>query len=119
MKVPEVSLDSLGGTNPASLSQAVTARKEAVAHGVSLHGNGQAKRLFDIFVASIMLVLTAPLWVLIAVAIKLESPGPVFFRQVRIGRGGKPFKMLKFRKMSENLPVQGPMLTRRGDPRLT
>ena len=61
----------------------------------------------------------APLFVLIAALIKIDSPGPVFFRHVRVGRRRRPFLMWKFRKMYHNLPAQGPSLTRRYDPRMT
>jgi exopolysaccharide biosynthesis polyprenyl glycosylphosphotransferase len=58
-----------------------------------------AKRAFDIVFASIALAVSAPLMLVVAVAIKLSSPGPVFFRQQRVGRGGRVFDMLKFRTM--------------------
>ena len=58
------------------------------------------KRVFDLIVSSIALVLLAPLFGAVAVAIKLDSPGPVFFRQVRMGRGGRTFTILKFRTMT-------------------
>jgi lipopolysaccharide/colanic/teichoic acid biosynthesis glycosyltransferase len=57
------------------------------------------KRVFDIFVSAILVVLLAPLIALIAVAIKLDSPGPVFFRHQRVGIGGQRFMMWKFRSM--------------------
>jgi lipopolysaccharide/colanic/teichoic acid biosynthesis glycosyltransferase len=78
-----------------------------------------AKRVFDMVVAGLGLVAAAPLFVAIAIAIKRDSPGPVFFRQVRIGRKRRPFAMWKFRKMPHDLPEQGPMLTARNDRRLT
>jgi len=77
-------------------------------HGVTLMGvrrfeltrsSAALKRAFDLLGASIMLVATTPLMVLIAIAIKLDSPGPVFFRQQRVGRHGRRFQMLKFRTM--------------------
>jgi lipopolysaccharide/colanic/teichoic acid biosynthesis glycosyltransferase len=77
------------------------------------------KRLFDVTVALAALVLTAPLFLLIALLIKVDTPGPVFFRQVRVGRHRRHFRMWKFRKMPHNLPAQGPSLTRRYDARLT
>lgn len=58
------------------------------------------KRLFDIAVALVGLVLLAPLFALIALTIKLDSPGPVFFQQPRVGRWGKTFNILKFRTMA-------------------
>jgi lipopolysaccharide/colanic/teichoic acid biosynthesis glycosyltransferase len=78
-----------------------------------------SKRVFDIVVATIGLVIAAPLFLGIALAIKRDSPGPVFFRQVRVGRKRRPFAMWKFRKMPDDLPEQGPMLTARNDQRLT
>jgi lipopolysaccharide/colanic/teichoic acid biosynthesis glycosyltransferase len=77
------------------------------------------KRLFDVTVALSALVLLAPLFALIAVCIKLDSPGPVFYCQMRVGRHRRRFLMWKFRKMRHDLPVQGPSLTRRYDVRLT
>jgi len=77
------------------------------------------KRAFDIAAASVGLLLGAPLFLLIGLLIKLGSPGPVFFRQTRVGRHRRPFEMRKFRKMYEDLPAQGPMLTSRYDFRLT
>jgi exopolysaccharide biosynthesis polyprenyl glycosylphosphotransferase len=57
------------------------------------------KRSLDLAVSAILLLLAAPLMVLIAIAIKLESRGPVFFKQRRIGRGGRPLQVVKFRTM--------------------
>jgi len=62
------------------------------------------KKLFDEAVALIIMVLTAPLWALIVVAIKLDSPGPVFFVQERVGRHGRTFNMFKFRTMFVHAP---------------
>ena len=58
------------------------------------------KRVFDIAVALIGLALLAPLFVLIALSIKIDSAGPVFFRQQRVGKWGKPFNIFKFRTMT-------------------
>ena len=57
------------------------------------------KRAFDLVIASLMLVVAVPLMAIIALAIKLDSPGPVFFKQVRVGLGGRRFVMWKFRSM--------------------
>lgn len=62
----------------------------------------RAKRLFDLVTAAILLALTAPVLALCALAVKLTSRGPVFFRQLRIGVGGRPFEILKFRSMKVN-----------------
>jgi exopolysaccharide biosynthesis polyprenyl glycosylphosphotransferase len=61
--------------------------------------NRALKRAMDIVGAAMLLLITAPLWIAAAIAVKLDSPGPVLFRQSRIGRRGKPFKLAKFRSM--------------------
>lgn len=76
------------------------------------------KRLFDIFFAALGLAVLVPLFVLIAIWIKLDSPGPVFFRQVRVGRLGIPFRIHKFRTMSVNSQQAG-RLTVGSDGRIT
>ena len=81
------------------------------------------KRVVDLLMASLALVLLSPLIVLIAVAVKLSSPGPVLFRQARLGKGGVPFTMYKFRTMQDNSPMvrnaDGSAFVGAGDPRLT
>ena len=78
-----------------------------------------AKRAFDLAVAGLGLLIAAPLFVAIAIAVQCDTRGPVFFRQLRVGRKRRPFSMWKFRKMPDDLPEQGPMLTARNDQRLT
>jgi lipopolysaccharide/colanic/teichoic acid biosynthesis glycosyltransferase len=78
-----------------------------------------SKRTFDLIVAGMALILLAPVFVVIALLIKLDSRGPIFFGQVRVGRERRLFRMLKFRKMYHDMPEQGPNLTRQGDDRLT
>lgn len=77
-----------------------------------------AKRLFDMVCALIGLVVLSPLFLVIAVWIKLDSKGPVFFRQVRVGRNGKPFRIHKFRTMGVNSESVG-RLTVGNDSRVT
>lgn len=77
------------------------------------------KRTFDILVASIGLVLFAPLFLLIALVIKLDSNGPVFFRQKRIGRSFDPFEIYKFRTMVQDAPRLGKLITYGNDSRIT
>ena len=77
------------------------------------------KRLFDLICAGAGLVLLSPLLLGIALWIKLDSPGPVFFRQLRVGRFGVPFRIHKFRSMTEGAPLAGPELTVGADPRIT
>jgi lipopolysaccharide/colanic/teichoic acid biosynthesis glycosyltransferase len=77
------------------------------------------KRIFDIAISSFLLILLAPLIGLIAIAIKLISSGPVFYRQVRVGKGARRFQMLKFRSMVQNADRLGGWSTQTDDPRIT
>ena len=70
-----------------------------------------AKRLFDLVLAVAALALLWPLLLVLAVWIKLDSPGPVFFRQERVGRHGRPFRIHKFRTMVADAPARGAPLT--------
>ena len=78
-----------------------------------------AKRLFDLLCAVLGLGLLSPLLLLIALWIKLDSPGPVMFRQERVGRYGRPFFIHKFRTMRVDAPALGPQITIGADPRIT
>lgn len=78
-----------------------------------------AKRAFDLLGAAVALLLLAPLLVAIAVWIKLDSSGPVFFRQQRVGRHGRLFVIHKFRTMVADAPALGPQLTVGADARIT
>lgn len=75
------------------------------------------KRLFDVAASLVAIVILSPLFALIAIAVKLTSAGPVFHRGERIGRGGVPFRILKFRTMRVN--ASGPAITSRDDGRVT
>jgi lipopolysaccharide/colanic/teichoic acid biosynthesis glycosyltransferase len=78
------------------------------------------KRGFDVVVASAALILLSPLFLIVAIWIKVDNPGPVFFKQVRIGRANKMFSMLKFRSMRvEALDGAGDRSTSRDDDRIT
>ena len=81
------------------------------------------KRAFDVVMASTALVVSLPLWAVIAIAIRLSSPGPVFFRQERVTQGGRVFQMLKFRSMRLNVDsptdTSAPFFKLQSDPRLT
>jgi len=77
------------------------------------------KRGVDIMLSSIFLLFASPIMMLTAIAIKLDSPGPVFFVQERMGLDAKPFKMLKFRSMRQDAEAQGPGWTTKNDPRRT
>lgn len=77
------------------------------------------KRLFDLLLAIPGMVLLIPLFVLVSLLIKIEGPGPVFFRQERIGRAGVPFKIYKFRTMVPDAESLGSRITVGRDPRIT
>ena len=78
-----------------------------------------AKRGFDILVAALGLMVLWPAFLVIALAIKLDTPGPVFFRQERVGRYGRPFRIFKFRTMQVHEPETARQFTAAGDPRVT
>lgn len=88
------------------------------------------KRAFDLAVGSLVMILGAPVWLVLGAAIKLESRGGVFYRQTRLGRGGEPFEMYKFRSMADGADAvreqldghneaTGPLFKMKDDPRVT
>lgn len=88
------------------------------------------KRVLDLVLGALGLVAALPIWLLVAILIKLDSPGPVFFVQDRVGRGGVPFRFYKFRTMYVDAEVRlaellrhneagGPVFKMRQDPRVT
>jgi len=80
----------------------------------------QVKRLMDIVVSASVLVAGAPLWLLVALGVRLSSSGPVVYAQERIGQNGKPFIMMKFRSMFEDAEAKsGPQWATDNDPRIT
>jgi exopolysaccharide biosynthesis polyprenyl glycosylphosphotransferase len=122
--LPEVlstrlAVQPLGGIMALSLKPATLTSTQAM-----------AKRGFDITVSVTAALLTLPLWVLIALAIKVTSPGPILYRQTRIGERGRPFTLQKFRTMvsgAESMvdhlqshnEADGPLFKMRDDPRVT
>jgi exopolysaccharide biosynthesis polyprenyl glycosylphosphotransferase len=118
MMGPAATIDHLEGITLIGLNTPSLARSAAM-----------LKRTMDIAGASFLLIVTAPLWVLAAILIKLESPGPVLFRQERIGRGGRPFELTKFRSMTADAEARREALLARSrqanwldlehDPRIT
>ena len=91
-----------------------------VARGPLSYTDLAKKRALDIIVTLIVLIAISPALVLIALAVKLDSPGPVLFRQERIGRGNRIFNILKFRSMRvESLDAKGATSTQRDDKRIT
>lgn len=77
------------------------------------------KRIFDITVAVFGLILFAPIFIVIAILIKLDSPGSIVFKGKRVGQHGKMFHILKFRSMVHDAPQKGPVITCQDDPRIT
>jgi len=77
------------------------------------------KRLFDVVVSGIALLLLSPLLVVLGILVKLDSPGPALFRQERVGRYGRPFRIHKFRTMREGERAPALQLTVGNDPRIT
>ncbi len=78
-----------------------------------------AKRLLDLLAAAVGLVASLPFMLLVALAVRLDSPGPIFFRQERVGRGGRPFTLWKFRSMSTDAEADGARWAVERDPRIT
>lgn len=108
-------------------SKAVLLNKDKIKSRFVYHG---MKRLFDIVAAICGIVILSPLMIIIAVLIKGEDHGPIFYKQVRVGKNGKTFKMYKFRsmfvnadkmldKLKEQNDVDGPMFKMKDDPRVT
>ncbi len=77
------------------------------------------KRVFDLLVSLLGLLLLAPFYLVIAAWIRLDSKGPIFFKHVRVGKGFKPFALYKFRTMVDRAAEYGPPLTVEGDSRIT
>lgn len=77
------------------------------------------KRLFDILTSILGLIILSPVLILLAIAIRIDSPGPMFYRGVRVGRYGKTFKIFKFRSMVQNADKMGAQSTSTNDFRLT
>jgi Undecaprenyl-phosphate glucose phosphotransferase len=104
----QVSIDDLGGLPLLSIRD------------VRLRGwRVTVKRLMDVTISAVGLVLLSPFMFLLAILIKLESPGPVFYVQERMGLDARPFLMLKFRSMRQDAEANGPGWTRQNDPRRT
>jgi len=77
------------------------------------------KRFFDFIISLIVLIIFGPLFLFLGILIKKDSEGPVFYRQVRIGKDGKPFKIFKFRTMVNNADKSGVTSTKDDDVRIT
>src|SRR5262245_42683194 len=77
------------------------------------------KRVFDLTLALVLCILALPLILLSALLVKLSSRGPVLYSQVRLGLGGRPFRIYKIRTMVQDSEANGPCWSRMGDPRVT
>lgn len=108
-------------------SKVVLLNRDKIKSRFIYHG---IKRIFDIVAAACGIIILSPLMIIIAVLIKAEDHGPIFYKQVRVGKNGKTFKMYKFRSMfvnadqmlaelKEQNDVEGPMFKMKDDPRIT
>ena len=80
----------------------------------------KVKVISDVVFAIVLLIIGLPLWFFIACVIKLDSKGPIFFKQVRLGKNNEKFTLIKFRTMIENAEIEtGPVWTDKKDPRIT
>lgn len=77
------------------------------------------KRLFDVIASGFGLLVLSPLFLILAIWVKLDSPGPVFYRQIRVGRNNKDFKLFKFRSMRVGSDKKGLITVGGHDPRVT
>jgi len=77
------------------------------------------KRLIDLVASALVLILLSPLYILLAIRVKMSSPGPIFYKQERIGKNGKPFAIIKYRSMVIDAEASGPALSSDDDPRIT
>ncbi|HEY6294227.1 MAG TPA: sugar transferase [Streptosporangiaceae bacterium] len=128
-------LGAMGGAITSAVTYAITtvvlvalARRQFRAAGLTddftlakakIVGDSLARRLVDIAVSGIALAITGPLILLLAGLVRLTSPGPAFYRQVRTGRAVQQFTMLKFRSMVSGADQAGPLVTSREDSRVT
>ncbi|WP_124728454.1 sugar transferase [Staphylospora marina] len=104
-------------------------RSKTAYHGSShlLQGEGLntssvypvVKRVLEVIFSVALLIFTLPVLVLVAIAIKLESPGPVFYKQERVGLNGKVFNIIKLRSMRTDAEKNGPQWAAKNDPRVT
>jgi exopolysaccharide biosynthesis polyprenyl glycosylphosphotransferase len=92
----------------------------AIGEGLTSPVRAAAKRLFDLVMSSVLLICASPVLAFLAVLLKLESEGPVFYSQERTGRGGKPYKVHKLRTMRKDAEkLSGPVWASQKDPRIT
>jgi lipopolysaccharide/colanic/teichoic acid biosynthesis glycosyltransferase len=99
--------------------RAMTRTVSRTAAGLKIGPDSRMRRLVDVLVAGIALAVTGPVIVLLAVAVRLTSRGPAFYRQVRTGSSGEDFTILKLRSMISGADRDGPLVTSRADSRVT
>jgi lipopolysaccharide/colanic/teichoic acid biosynthesis glycosyltransferase len=97
----------------------VTRRRIPAVSGLERHHGGAINRTLDVCISVAALFLLAPLMILVALAIWIDSGRPIFFSQVRVGQGGRHFRLYKFRKFRPNQGGLGHAVTLQNDPRLT
>ncbi|MFM1876353.1 MAG: hypothetical protein RL266_2090 [Bacteroidota bacterium] len=103
-----VRMDSIYGTPLIQVTQDIMAPWQHI-----------TKRVGDVVISTLALLVLSPVYALTALGVKLSSPGPIFYTQERIGKGGKPFLIYKFRSMVVDAEQQGPALSSDHDPRIT
>lgn len=110
----------LRSTSYATTSDTLKRAEKRLVGPLHIGATNFSKRTFDIVAALVGLIILSPFWVIVAVLIKLDSPGPVFYRGPRVGKGGKIFDILKFRTMYEcPESYSGPRVTGKEDNRIT
>ena len=112
---------SLGGKKVVTPVSHLVPKDQYIMDGMSSFSRN-SKRLFDLFVSFVLMIVLSPLLLVIAIAIKIDDKGPVIFKQERIGRFGRPFYIYKFRSMRTDAEAFGPELSHgggSGDKRLT
>jgi exopolysaccharide biosynthesis polyprenyl glycosylphosphotransferase len=114
--IPDV-FDLMSGT--VRMSNVIGAALIEINHDSMPQWQKLLKRMIDIVASLLVLIIAMPVFLVIALVVKLGSDGPVFYKQIRIGYKGKPFHILKFRTMIQNSEVAGPMLSSANDARIT
>ena len=114
--IPDV-FDLMSGT--VRMSNVIGAALIEINHDSMPQWQKLLKRVIDVVTSLLVLILAMPVFLVIALVVKLGSDGPVFYKQIRIGYKGKPFHILKFRTMIQNSEVAGPMLSSPNDARIT
>ena len=116
----EIFMPELNALAPLGISAHAQIPTVIIANGPLVLFDRFLKRVFDVMLAGGALVVLMPLWILIAVAVKLDSPGPIFFSQIRIGRSNQMFRLMKFRSMRvDGSDGAGARSTSRDDDRIT